>query len=147
CRYCPGVVLEHRENHLIIHLSKVETCPNAPPSVRVKAASLLMTKYGANEESAPASGAPVLAESQVTAVNPDAVVEQPPKKAKLSKQQSLNLFVDRPMSTSEVQQANLSFLQYLVNSQLAFRTAEDPFLADWAYKLRPSYDVPSRFVL
>lgn len=38
-------------------------------------------------------------------------------------------------------------IRYLVHTNSAFRSAEDIFLLDWVNLIRPSYNVPSRYVL
>ena len=36
---------------------------------------------------------------------------------------------------------------FLVHAQIPLRAADNPFLAEWMFQLRPSYDIPSRFTL
>ena len=40
-----------------------------------------------------------------------------------------------------------SFYSFLVHAKIAFAAAKNPFLADWIFQLRPSYDIPSDFTL
>ncbi|KAG6806514.1 hypothetical protein H0H92_011059, partial [Tricholoma furcatifolium] len=47
CKYCTGPqTIEHRDYRCLKHISKQETCPNAPADVRKQALQLLMQKGG-----------------------------------------------------------------------------------------------------
>ncbi|KAI0747746.1 hypothetical protein C8Q80DRAFT_1353696 [Daedaleopsis nitida] len=160
CKHCPpgSPLIEHRDKRCIQHLSKYELCPDAPPAVRKEALIRLVS----------GSNAPVIVtDAQLTggsenndlsseagssvqlAINVDSNEgnTQKTKKQKKSAQLNLNAFVDRVMTDAEKEDADLLFLRFLIHGAVAWRASENPYLVQWAHKLRPTYLVPTRYVL
>jgi hypothetical protein len=170
CNYCPSSspLIEHRDLHRVKHLSKHESCPNAPEDVRKDAQRFLMQKGGitASQISDTSDG------ERSSPINVDEIKEPANKKQKSSKSQTIatkrtmDAFVDRNMTAEETDKSNIRLLwfvivsgifemccihtmhtRFLVHSNTAFSASENPFFLKWVKGIRPSYIPASRYVL
>lgn len=135
-------------------------CPNAALEVRREAAAILMEKGKMPMISGMADSVLGTSESGSSGTDVEAVAW---KKRKAGS--TLDNYVDKAMTTGQQAEANIKFfrsvfkfvllgiflivqhIRYLVHANVAFRSAEDPFLLEFLDHIRPSYNPPSRYVL
>ena len=94
-------LIEHRDRHCIVHLSKVDLCPHTPAEVRKEAIILLAAQAGEiapiSESATHASLKSSATGSQGTPIDVDDQESRPTKKQKM--QSSITTFVDQAMGT------------------------------------------------
>ncbi|KAJ7455725.1 hypothetical protein FB451DRAFT_1184022 [Mycena latifolia] len=68
--------------------------------------------------------------------------------AKKRRFNTLDGYVDQAMTEAQKKaEADLKFFRFIVHSNSAFLLAHNPYLLAWIQSLRPTYVVPSRYVL
>ncbi|KAJ6470533.1 hypothetical protein C8R45DRAFT_1015958 [Mycena sanguinolenta] len=140
-----GARIEGRDNNLPNHLSDTRKCPNAPLDVRNEALRFMVDKKRTSAPVAPTTssgGMPQVA----TVIDVDAtegsVASELPRKKRRTIQGTLSSFVDQAMTETQKNSA-----RFFIHANIAFRSAENPFLDDFLHDLRPTYDSPSRYAL
>ncbi|KAJ7906653.1 hypothetical protein B0H13DRAFT_1619239, partial [Mycena leptocephala] len=156
CKYCgddpgsQGANLEGRDNILPNHLCDSRTCPKAPGTARNEALRFMESKKKTSEaeEVTGSQSAGDVAVIDVDAIAGESTgpVTGSSKKRK-TLQGSLDAYVDKAMTQSQQNSADRKFLRFLIHANIAFASAEDPFLAPFLHDLRPSYDAPKRYPL
>ncbi|KAI0056369.1 hypothetical protein BV25DRAFT_1766862, partial [Artomyces pyxidatus] len=148
CKYCPpgSSLIEHRDNRCVTHTSKVQACPNAPKEVRMDALAILARLTG---QEVPSS---VNEAASGSALEPLTVQDgNPVKKVRLAsgagvavvKTRSIDGYMDRAMSEAETKMSNVLFLRYLIHTNSAFSSADNPYFRLFTHSLRASYSPAS----
>ncbi|KAJ6602663.1 hypothetical protein DFH09DRAFT_854652, partial [Mycena vulgaris] len=134
-----------------IHL---KDCSASPVEVRQAAHRHLMSKG-----SITAFAGPILPDLIAPAVGtsiPDATSMAadpgpgPSGQASASKKHrfgTLDGYVDQAMSETQKADTDLKFFRFIVHSNSAFLLAHNLYLHTWIQSLRPTYEIPSRYVL
>lgn len=169
CNHCPsgatGACIEGRDNRPFLHLIDPIACPNAPSDVRHEARLLLMEKGLLQTDAGPIlTPLPSSHDSESKlSLSPasDAGCVIPIKKRKGGK---LDQYIIPALTREQEAEANVKFFRcvccfghckkllinlcrFLVHTNSAFRSAENPFLYEWLDVIRPSYIPASRYVL
>uniref|UniRef100_A0A0W0GAT8 DUF659 domain-containing protein n=1 Tax=Moniliophthora roreri TaxID=221103 RepID=A0A0W0GAT8_MONRR len=137
CNYCgdkpnsAGASIEHRDNNLFNHIVSTEACPDAPTAAHAAAHHCMVSKKQN-------LGAENVGETEVS---------RTAKKRKVERQRTLDGIVDFGLYEGQQQCADLKLFHFIVHSCSAFRSAENPYLEDFCNEIRPSYMLPSRYVL
>jgi hypothetical protein len=116
CNYCPAwtAAIEHWDMRCLQHLSKPRNCQNVPADVWKEAGQLIMQKGGIevitlSDDDDTGASTSMLGGASVV-----------PKKAKsasgqvIAMKRTVDAFLDRAMSTDEVDKSNIHLLRYVL---------------------------------
>ncbi|KAJ7175573.1 hypothetical protein C8R46DRAFT_890643, partial [Mycena filopes] len=148
CNYCgddensKGTSIEGRDNALPAHLADSRKCSKAPPGARAEALRFMADKKKTSETE-PATSSPA---SDVAVIDVDAEPAAVVKKRK-GIHGPLASFLDQGMTTVQQNSADRKLLRFIIHTNSAFRSVEDPFLHDFLQDLRPTYTAPGRYAL
>jgi hypothetical protein len=116
CNYCPAkaAAIEHRDMRCLQHLSKPKNCQNVPADIRREAGQLIMQKGGIevitlSDDDDTGKGA--------STSTLGIVVQKRAKGASgrvVGTKQTVDAFLDRAMSTDEVDKSNIRLLRYVL---------------------------------
>ncbi|CAK5283387.1 unnamed protein product [Mycena citricolor] len=153
CKHCDVIPMEGRDQRPAIHLTK---CVGATPEIRQEAHLHLVRKGFASVQTGPLLGPGSTPSTQVTpAVDSGPTIltlslSQTANTAVVTKKRkanNLDNYVDHPLPESLKELADIKLFRFVVHSNSAFRISENPYLKEWINTLRPSYEIPSRYVL
>lgn len=124
CNYCPesAKTILHRDQRCLTHLSKPGSdgsCPNAPADVRSQARSKLMAKGGIEIPQIDSDIEIIDVDTAVSEAGPSSSKRTKISKAQDSSQatsakRDLNSYLDRSMTTGEIDKANINLLRYVI---------------------------------
>ncbi|KAK7045152.1 hypothetical protein R3P38DRAFT_3433925 [Favolaschia claudopus] len=141
CDHCDtpaGARIEGRDQRPIKHLT---VCTKVTDEIR-KAAHLHLVAKGNVPLQPSSSLLPEMTTSGAAAASTSA---EPRKKRKGAG--TLEGYVDYAMTPVQKADADLKFFRFVVHSNSAFRIAHNPYLLAWVQSIRPTYEIPSRYVL
>ncbi|KAF8199410.1 hypothetical protein K438DRAFT_1583395, partial [Mycena galopus ATCC 62051] len=150
CKHCPNdsAAIEGRDNALAQHLADSRKCPHAPAGVRNEALRFMADKKKTDSTGHPAASSSNGAGSDIVIVDVDAEPEpEPSRKKRRAIHGPLASFLDQAMTTAQQNSADRKLLRFIIHSNSAFRSVENPFLHDFLHDLRPTYDAPGRYAL
>ncbi|KAK7039668.1 DUF659 domain-containing protein [Favolaschia claudopus] len=130
CDHCDtpaGARIEGRDQRPIKHLT---VCTSVPDEIR-KAAHLHLVAKG---------NVPLQLSSSLL---PEMTTSGAARKGA----GTLEGYVDYAMTPVQKADADLKFFRFVVHSNSAFRIAHNPYLIAWVGSIRPTYEIPSRYVL
>ena len=104
CHYCPDKkIIEHRDMNCLQHLANPQLCPNAPADVRKEARRLIMVKGGIETI--------VVSDGEEDTSGPVVQKNAKGSKGQVVATRTVEAFLDRAMSTEEVDKANIHMLR------------------------------------
>ncbi|KAF7348928.1 DUF659 domain-containing protein [Mycena venus] len=142
CNHCDtpgGAHIEGRDQRPIKHLID---CPSAPASVR-QAGHLHLIAKG----NIPVVSSGSILPEAATSEKPSAASGESEPRKKRKGRGTLDGYVDYAMTPAQKADADVKFFRFIVHSNSSFRTAHNPYLISWVQSIRPTYEVPSRYVL
>ncbi|KAF7333350.1 DUF659 domain-containing protein [Mycena venus] len=150
CNYCGddhdslGASLEGRDNVLPNHIADSRTCSKAPPHARNEALRYMADKKKTSETNVATNSR----DDDNSVIDVDALVAtEASRKKRKAAQGTLNGYIDQAMTETQKNSADRKFLRFLIHANVAFQTAENPYLEDFLHDLRPTYDAPNRYPL
>ncbi|KAG1787733.1 uncharacterized protein HD556DRAFT_1448416 [Suillus plorans] len=141
CRHCgdtdnsSGARIQGHDNNLPNHL--IKHCTNAVALLRQAARQFIMEKTGA-----PTDSNAIL--TSLAASGSSTIAAIPIKKHKAS---NLDGYIDRPLSKEQNNLANAKLLRFFIHANIPFHVGDDVFFHEFINVIRPSYHIPSRYVL
>ncbi|KAG1750470.1 uncharacterized protein EDB91DRAFT_1031367, partial [Suillus paluster] len=156
CNYCTptsgsGQCIEGQDNHCLLHLTNPKECPDAPSSIRNEAHKVLMQKgvaIGQTEaplfHDTPASD---VAETNGNGNSQSDVGTSTVIKKRKAGVGTLNNYVDHTLTPVQRETANIKLFRYVVHSNSPFSVTENPYFLEFIDYIRPSYILPTRYVL
>ncbi|KAF9231856.1 hypothetical protein BU15DRAFT_34292, partial [Melanogaster broomeanus] len=129
CNHCGnldnsnGLQIQGRDNKLPHHIA--DSCSRAPAELHQEARTFIFTKIRSTQD-------------QSGTTLSEAVI--PIKKRK---KESLDGYVDHPLTKEQSTQANVRLLQWFIHVNIPFLAADDIFFQYFLDTIRPSYKAPS----
>ncbi|KAF8840053.1 hypothetical protein BDN67DRAFT_1011772 [Paxillus ammoniavirescens] len=139
CKYCGpsgvGTPIENRDNKPLKHISN---CPNAPQSTRNAVCTYMASKTIDLQLPDPIQETPSATGSEESTQ----LVKAPKRRVG-----TLMGYADTPLTQAQQEPTNVKLFRFIVHANIAFSAAENWFFRNFMDELRPSYNVPSRYVL
>ncbi|KAF9241820.1 ribonuclease H-like domain-containing protein [Melanogaster broomeanus] len=135
CNFCgnedgsKGASIQGRDNSLPKHIID---CAAAPSEIRQEARTFIMGKTR------------LLTQSSVTT---DVTTSEAIAPIRKRKKETLDGFVDYPLTKEQTEEANSRLLQWFIHANIPFLAVNDDFFHYFLNAIRPSYESPSRYVL